>query len=178
MKELKVILIDKDTIQLEEDGKKGDIINLKSIANIDREAIDEAIKTGKDLEYNKNLERVKKELEELFKKEKASSLNEQKLEYEIKIKDLEQKLANLENNKEETINNLNEGFKLKMENSILQAVKEKDSKISELESKISKFEAEAKLASNELENKLNNDNSLKIEAIKKEYEEKLVEKNQ
>lgn len=207
MKELKVILLDKDTIQLDEDGKKGDVINLKTIANIDREAIDEAIRLGKDEEYNKSFKRYKEELSKSLEEEKNNSLEKQKNEYELKlaklegdlntlksqalldkkealnslqdkVKELELKLASKEAEHNDNVNALKDGFKDKLEKELLQATKDKDTEIVRLKGIIDSYDAKSKLESNELRTELNKESDDKLGKLKEEYEEKLVLKDQ
>ena len=45
MKQLEVIVKDKNTLILSEDGEKGDLINLAELTNVDLTAIEEAIDT-------------------------------------------------------------------------------------------------------------------------------------
>ena len=55
MKTIKVTAINNKTLKLEEDGKKGDIINLDEITKIDTEIINKQIDAKKDEIYNKKL---------------------------------------------------------------------------------------------------------------------------
>ena len=48
MKQLQVIVKDKNTLILSEDGEKGDLINLAELTNVDLTAIEEAIDSGRE----------------------------------------------------------------------------------------------------------------------------------
>ena len=65
-KELKVIIIDKEHIRLEENGEIGDIINLKTIKNVDLSLIEELINQSKDNIYEKKIKEIKEQSEKDF----------------------------------------------------------------------------------------------------------------
>lgn len=75
MKQLRVIVKDRNTLVLEENGEKGDQINLAELANVDFTAIEDIILRGKDQVYEKKL----KELKEQLLREKEAALKIQKL---------------------------------------------------------------------------------------------------
>ncbi len=144
MKKLDVIVRDKTTLVLEEDGVKGDIIDLTSISNLELTHIESLIDSGKDEVYNKKLIDYKKQLENAHNEAK----NALKLQYEKEtleklinkdtiINDLENKLKTLN----ESINKDNELLKLQIQNefqknfSIL-----KDQHQEELDKKKSEYE--------------------------------------
>lgn len=79
MKKLKVSIQDEHTLALQEDGDKGDLIDLSSIheTDIDKTAIDSLIKSIKTEEFNAQLETAKKSIEK-----------EKQLESELKEKDI------------------------------------------------------------------------------------------
>ena len=70
MRKLEVIVKDKNTLVLLEDGNKGDINDLSELANVDLTAIEESIDSNKDQVYQKRLNELKATLE----KEKKSSI--------------------------------------------------------------------------------------------------------
>lgn len=106
MKKINVTVKEKTILELQEDAKAGDIIDLKELVEVDTSYIDSIIKSGKDEVYNSKL----KEFEE-----KISAQNELKLQ-ELKntIKQLEEsnktnislKEKELETKYKETILNL------------------------------------------------------------------------
>ena len=53
MKQLEVIVKDKNTLILSEDGEKGYLINLAELTNVDLTAIEEAIDSGREEVYQK-----------------------------------------------------------------------------------------------------------------------------
>ncbi|MDF9867113.1 hypothetical protein OKW22_000674 [Bacilli bacterium PM5-3] len=119
--EVKIKLIDKTTIELLEDAKKGDIIKLDNLDDIqlDLSKIEEKIKESKDLEYEKYLEKEisvkRKEFElslenELQKKDSelielktklSTSIKEAELQlksnYEVQILKLESEIKEIKN---------------------------------------------------------------------------------
>ena len=53
---IKVSIKDKNTLVLEEDGKKGDFIDLTSVTSFDSSDLEKTIEEGKDSFYKKKLE--------------------------------------------------------------------------------------------------------------------------
>ena len=147
MKEVKVIVRDKNTIVLDEDAAKGDYIDLTSLKSVDLTQLENAISTGKDQVYEKKLEEAKKQdnLQKALDLEKAKAELEKKYqdliaEKEKQINDLQNKVNN---------NNLEKELAVKTEQAkAQQAVNEKNAKIKELE-----FEITSKNKENELEKK-------------------------
>ena len=84
MKKLKVKILNQDTLSLKEDGKAGDIIDLKELMEIDRTPILEAIEAGKDAIYNDKLNRTRESL----KKDYEISIEKKEIEYMKKIYEL------------------------------------------------------------------------------------------
>ena len=98
MKKVKVSIQDENTLILNEDAQKGDIIDLKSIheADIDKTTIDNLIKSIKTDEFNSQLESAKHSIE----KEKG-------LEAELKEKDIINRAKEALTKKDQEINTLN-----------------------------------------------------------------------
>ena len=147
MKEIKVIVRDKNTIVLDEDAAKGDYIDLASLKSVDLTQLENAISTGKDQVYEKKLEEAKKQ----DNLQKALDLEKAKVELEKKYQDLiaekEKKINDLQNKVNN--NNLEKELAVKTEQAKAQeAVNEKNAKIKELE-----FEITSKNKENELEKK-------------------------
>ncbi|MGI6676482.1 MAG: hypothetical protein ACOX5N_03235 [Bacilli bacterium] len=84
MKKLKVKILDQYTLSLKEDGKAGDIIDLKELMEIDITPILEAIEAGKDAIYNDKLNRTRESL----KKDYEISIEKKEIEYMKKIYEL------------------------------------------------------------------------------------------
>ena len=84
MKKLKVKILDQYTLSLKEDGKAGDISDLKELMEIDRTPILEAIEAGKDAIYNDKLNRTRESLKKIHE----ISIEEKEIEYMKKIYEL------------------------------------------------------------------------------------------
>lgn len=150
---IKVSIKDKNTLVLEEDGKKGDFIDLTSVTSFDSSDLEKTIEEGKDSFYKKKL----KEEKEHLKKTHEAEMSALRLEIQNntkdeinalnnKIKDLtEQNKLNLANAKQAEIKNLSD------------LEKAKDEKIHELETSLStlksQLESEKKKYELEAENK-------------------------
>ncbi len=91
MKKLKVTIRDEHTLELQEDGQKGDIIDLSSLhdLDIDQTTIRNVVASIKKDAFNAELEKARREIES--KKELELQLKEQKLHEKIRI--LEQEKA-------------------------------------------------------------------------------------
>ncbi|MDD6241087.1 MAG: DUF2130 domain-containing protein [Eubacteriales bacterium] len=132
-KKLKVVVIDKDTLRLEEDGNKGDFIDLRELTEIDTSSIEKAISNNTDRVYAKKLEeqekvldaKHQKELADLqhqidsLSKEKENALSKQESElketYTKQISDLEKKLALADQNKEAEVAKTEFDYKSKLQ---------------------------------------------------------------
>ncbi len=120
MKTIKVTIQDENTLVLLEDAQKGDVIDLKSIhdADIDKTNIDELIKSIRNDEFDRQLKIAKQNIEE-----------KNKLEAEIKEKDIISRAKEALAKKDQEIATLN----TKVESIAKQA--ESDAKIKTLEEK-------------------------------------------
>lgn len=114
MKELRVLVKDKNTLMLLEDGKKDDLINLSELANVDLTTIEELINSGKDQVYQKKLNELKYVLEQ----EKKSALEVLKLglisKHQEELKKLEETISNNDSNKALEIEKLNSNYNLEI----------------------------------------------------------------
>ena len=90
-KKLKVVVIDKNTLRLEEDGNKGDFIDLRELTEIDTSSIEKAISTNTDKVYAKKLEEQAEVLESQHQKELSDLQHQLKETYSQKINELEKK---------------------------------------------------------------------------------------
>ena len=165
MKKVNVIIKDKNTLILNEDGNKGDIIDLTELESIDSSSIESLINDGKDRIYNQKLEAYKE-----------SNKRNIELERENALKDLNNKIKELEKEIENEKNKANDLVKLKElelndKNSI--KLKEKDIEISNLKSQINEFNLKKEL---EIKDKLEakekeiNDKELNILKLNSEIE--------
>ena len=99
MKQLQVIVKDKNTLILSEDGMKGDQINLAELANVDLTAIEEVIDVGRDQVYLKNIN----ELKLIMQQEHNQSLEIQRLDlmrkHNEEVNTLKETISNYDANK-------------------------------------------------------------------------------
>ena len=125
MKQINVIVKNKNTLVLEEDASKGDYIELSSLSKIDLSMIEELFEDGKEKVYSQKLEESKKIIElenntivenlkkeiELLKKEEVTKLKEKEHEVEKiyldKINELTQIISNYDANKSLELEKLN-----------------------------------------------------------------------
>ncbi|MFA6624291.1 MAG: DUF2130 domain-containing protein [Bacilli bacterium] len=196
MKTLKVIVKDKNTLILDEDGLKGDEIDLTSVAKIDFTSIDTAIMQGTDNVYMKKLEEAKRVIEnqyvletknkdienngrikefqlqlEQLKKDNENALKNKEqevmLSYTDKVDELKKQLENFQVQKELDLQKL----KIQNDDEKRNELNEKDKKISEL-SKQNEFLQKSK--ETEIENvrlKTNSENDKTIQELKDKLHE-------
>jgi hypothetical protein len=179
MKKLKVSIRDEQTLELQEDGKKGDLIDLSSLhdVDIDTTTIKSVVNSIKKDAFNAEVEKVRKNLEK--EKELEAKLKEQKLEEKIRL--LEQEKAAAAKLAEANAKNASQ-----------EDMAKKDAEISKLQSQIEAAKTEQKLAvtqalkviekeRDELAHKLDKQNSeskLMEASLKKEYENELKTKEE
>ena len=158
MKKLQVIVQDKNSLVLMEDGQKGDLISLNELANVDLSQIEELISSGKDQVYEKKLEEVRKAHSDEIKKQLTIQELELNKVYKAKIEELEKKNTEQAfkdklnaqeiqqayelrlNKKNEEINLLNETLKDKIEKEKLAIEKLFQDRINDLNNKLSALE--------------------------------------
>ena len=98
---IKVIVRDKNTLILDQDAKKGDIIDLTDLQKVDDTLLLKLIEENKDAVYNKKLNDIKNDLILKY---------EEKLKSEVVVSN-----TNIEKEKDKIINNLKEKiYKLKI----------------------------------------------------------------
>ncbi len=166
MKNVEVIVIDKNTLELKEDAKKGDQINLDALTQVDTKNIEKLINDGKDKAYENKLI-VEKKMYDVERKSEIEMLNSSyekelnKLRNELRQKELEiqnnKKLSESENeNKILEIKNIYDKQISELKNQISnkdtekklelsEALSDKEKKISELEGNLKNFRTEAEL---------------------------------
>lgn len=141
MKKLNVIVRDKNTLVLEENGEKGDYIDLSTLNNVDFSQIEEIIEQGKDITYQKKISEAVKNLET--------------------HKNLE--IAKLKSDNENALQLLKSNLEMIHSETIHQLTDDKTKQINELKEKISisektynaNLESEKQKLINEYQNKLN-----------------------
>ena len=177
MKKLNVIVKDKNTLVLNEDGKVGDIVDLSMLNSIDSSNIESLIDETKDKYFKEKLEAYKE-----------SSKRELELEKGNALKDLNNKISNLEIELKNEKNKYDESIKLKnleylnsleKEKNLIKEsnelkLKEKEEEIRKLESKINEFNLKKELEIKEAletKNQELNKKDLDIEKLNSKIEE-------
>ena len=126
MKKINVIVKDKNTLVLNEDASKGDVIDLTALNTVDTTSILESISNGSNSVYNQKVEEAKR----TFELENQAKVEQVKNDYEKRIAELEK----INSNKEYE-------FKLKLNDSLT----EKDKEILTLEGNLKNSKTEFEL---------------------------------
>ena len=151
MNKIGVIIKDKTILELKEDAKKGDIIDLKDITEVDLDYISSLIEENKDKVYQAKLKDYKEKLDlehEVEINKLKESIEKLTLENESSLKIKESEIKKEYELKIQELNNLIEESKKEKANSLL--LKEKEvkeeylNKINELNSKINELEINSK----------------------------------
>lgn len=202
MKKINVIVKDKNTLVLEEDGIKGDYIDLTSLNSIDNSSVEALIESGKDRIYNERLNAYKESNKRNIELEKENALKD----LNNKIKELENELNKSNKEKEEALRlkelELNKEFSEKENKNNLDSLRklqDKDNELNKLKAMLNEFnlkkeiEIKDKLDAKEKEinemnlniTKLNSEiennkanHKLEEERIKSEYETKIKGKDE
>ena len=183
-KKLNVSIKDKNTLVLEEDGSKGDLIDLLELDKVDKDSLIETLNLEKDNLYKEKLQEERKRIEEEQKYKEQARIND----YETKINNLNNSLekAKQENEtnlklKEAELNKQNESkindLKLQildLKNKLDNVTNNKDRDIKEA---VNSKEIEIINLKNDIENK-KNQAELEKNNIKNQYEILLKEKNE
>lgn len=174
MKTIKVSIQDEHTLVLQEDGQKGDVIDLKTIheTDIDTTTITSVVNSIKKDAFN-----------EALAKERENIEREKSLEAKLKEQELLERVTMLEKEKESAVelaeaktkNQLQADLaKKEAETATLKA--EKDAEIAKLLAKIDAAETEKKLALTEVVNKVERErDELANELKNKDTEKQLLE---
>ncbi len=161
MKVLKVSIQDENTLILQEDGKKGDLIDLKSIhdMDIDKTSIASVVNSIKKEAFETEL----KKSTEAIEREKA-------LELKIKERELSERISMLEKEKEHATKLAEANVKNKLQS---EATK-KDAEIAQLKAKLEAVDNEKKLALSEAVSKIERErDQIASELKNKDYEKRL-----
>lgn len=162
MKKINVIVKDKNTLVLSEDGKKDDYIDLSDLSTIDTTNILNLIDEGKDKVYAEKLNEYKRNLD----LEKENLLIQTKSEYQKKIDDLNNLLLqNKESNEASLVLQ-----KETLSNDYLMQIKD-------LENKLQGFEEKKKADMDSLKAMIALENQKDINSLKAEYEDKIKDLN-
>ena len=142
MKKINVLIKDKNTLIIQDDASKGDIIDLNDIQSIDLTHINNILLKEKEESYQKQINEKMNLLIEKIRKEYEIELNKKDNLYNNKIKELSSKIDVISNEKN------NEISLLKSENqnqiNLLKAKINENEKIKELEITAKKQEIEQK----------------------------------
>ena len=153
MSKIQVSVVSKNELRLEEDGKKGDIIDLNELKDFDTTAIENLIEQGRDGIYQKKLEEEKRHWEN----EKKSALQKVISDEEVKRTNLEadykEKLSKVQNEKD----SLNDTLEARMKAYKAELDKENQEKISGLQHQNELLEAKFEAEKKELDLKLKNE---------------------
>lgn len=176
MKKLQVLVKDKNTLVLLEEGKKDDLIDLRELTNVDLSALEEVISNGKDQVYQRKLN----ELQERLNKEKSSELEMLKLslakEHQKVVNDLNNKLETYDLNKNHEIDKLKSEYDFEIErlNAYIKLIIDaKDKLINSMKLELeNKYMEQINELTQELK-ALEPKHELEVEKIKNEYESKL-----
>ncbi|MCE6090916.1 DUF2130 domain-containing protein [Mycoplasmopsis agalactiae] len=170
---IKFIVKDKKTIELLEDAKKGDLIDLSSAETVDLSIINKAIDEAKDNLYNEKIATLKKLLFTEYKRKLTEEISAVKDKLFETINSQKDKITKLESQ----ISNFEENHKLNTIVKVAEAIEGKNNeinrlndKVKDLAHKINLLEVEHK---NEISNKVIEANKLN-EQIKKLNREKLT----
>lgn len=164
---IKVKVLDRNTLELSEDAKAGDIIELDKIESLDTGFISSLLSKEKDNYIKREIEKAVQEKEELFKSEKENLLlkKEQELNVSFKLK-------------LDELNEKNAELKSKFEQELIKVKEEAKSKEKELTNEINTFkENRAKdivLEKNKIEKSFNEEK----EKIKEKYDIEFAKLNE
>jgi hypothetical protein len=165
MKKIKVSIQDENTLILQEDAAKGDLIDLKSIheTDIDKATITNVVNSIKRDTFNAELEKVKTALA----REKA-------LEAKLKEQELLERVSMLEKEKESAVKLAEANAK----NTLQTDVAKREAEIAELRAKLQAGETERRLAVTEAVNRVEKQrDELANELRGKETEQQLLASN-
>ena len=158
MKKISVIVKDKNTLVLSEDGKKDDYIDLSDLSSIDTTNILNLIDEGKDKVYAEKLNEYKRNLE----LEKENLLIQTKNEYQKKIDELNNSLLQNKKSNEDSLDLQKE----ELSNNYLMQIKD-------LENKLQSFEEKKKADMDSLKAMISLENQKDINSLKADYEDKI-----
>jgi len=165
MKKVKVSIQDENTLILQEDAKKGDLVDLKSIheTDIDKTTVSSVVNSIKRDAFNAELEKVKATIE----REKA-------LEAKLKEQELLERIVTLEKEKESAAKLAEANAK----NALQLEIAKREADIAELKAKLQSTETEKRLAVTEALTKVEKErDELASELRGKETEKQLLASN-
>lgn len=168
MSKIKVQIKERTVLELLEDAKKGDVIDLNDIEQVDLSIITNMINMKKDEVYNKKIEDFKK----ILKLEYENKIEKLNSEFTLKEVEYDNNYNKAEKEYKDKIKELNQ----KNENTILQMKLTEENKYNELHNKYELLLSNFDLKINEKENELEAKYSKTINELKNE--QKLLESTQ
>jgi hypothetical protein len=162
MKIIKVTIQDEHTLVLQEDGAKGDLIDLKSLheTDIDRSHLDSIINTLKDETFEQEVAKERQQIE-----------REKVLEAKIKEQELTNKIALLEQEKIDAV----ELALSKVKSDQQEELSKKDMELAKLQAQLAAAETGKKLALTEAVNRIEKERDQLVSALKMKDTEKELE---
>jgi hypothetical protein len=163
MKKLKVSIRDEQTLELQEDGKKGDLIDLSSLhdVDIDKSTIKNVVDSIKKDTFNAEVEKVRNTIK--YEKELEAKLKEQELQEKIRLLEQEKKSAV-------------ELAEANAKNVSQEDIAKKDAEINKLQSQIEAAQTEKKLAVTEALKAVEKECDQLVHKLdKKDFEAKILE---
>lgn len=175
MKKIKVTVIDKNKLRLEENGSIGDIIDLSEIQSIDTESISQLILQEQEKIINEKIKSAREEARNLemtnskiVLSKKENDINQIINDLKIQLSNKETEIKNIKVYNEQIIDNLKNTIRLEEKNKNEQLLKEYELQIKDLEYKMHTKEKEY---SNNIETKIKElENNYKIELLNKKNE--------
>ena len=155
MKKLNVIIKDKNTLVLNEEGSVGDLIDLTELKSVDLTNIESQIDDNKDKLYNQKLDLYINNSKKEFMLEKENALKDLNNQIDELKKEIEiEKNKNIDalKLKELELNNKFKEYEIKEKEKVSLLINEKEEKIKKLENEINEFNLKKEL---EIKDKLN-----------------------
>lgn len=188
---IKAILLDKNTIRIEENAEAGDLIDLSGLTNIDTTQIENAIREGKDKEYEKQLKKALSDQKSRFELEKDAAIKVAEEKKNEKIKLLEKELSNKDADKELALERIRGEYKTEIakyneqiksfekdkELAVKDAIEKQKIEINRLEQANALKNAEKDKAILEKEVELENKFKKLLDEKREEFEKELKEKS-
>ena len=165
MKKVKVNIKNKNTLELLEDAKAGNIIALDELQSVDLSALEQAIQEQKDTLYNQKIQEARRQFENELKDKIGALERENNL-----------KISNMEEKSKHDLDVLRAKHDEEIKDLELKNHKAHDDETNKLKDKINSLEAELKAKDEKEALKLENER-IKIEQAKQDEIHQLEQKN-
>ncbi|ENY68623.1 Hypothetical protein MAU_4120 [Metamycoplasma auris 15026] len=149
MEKIKFIILNHHTIELAEDAKKGDIIDLSNAQSVDLTIILDQINKTKDEVYAKKIKENNQILEAKFNSDLESKLKDQSLKFEQEKKEKDIEIENLK----VQINEINKTIEEKLKAKEIEINLKNENYIKNLKDQILSFNEELKKQEDDLQQK-------------------------